>query len=106
MTSIIKQAIIKVKQKTDTKTLKTDLLQTRIMKNRKKIALSSGIEPISIISAFTGNYPDGYRFSGEMHDFWEIVLVRHGSLWVAEEQKIQNLKKNIHKILKIHIIIM
>lgn len=75
------------------------------VKNWKKTPLVSGIEPISIISAFTGNYPDGYRFSGEMHDFWEIVLVRNGSLWVAEEQKIQNLKKNmfiVHKPMAYH----
>ena len=46
-----------------------------------------------------------YRFVGEMHDFWEIVLVKSGSLWVAEEQKIQNLKKNmfiVHKPMAFH----
>ena len=71
----------------------------------KKVPLSGGIEPISLISAFTARYSEEYRFAGEMHDFWEIVLVRHGSLWVAEEQKIQNLKKNmfiIHKPMAFH----
>lgn len=71
----------------------------------KRVPLSGRIEPISLISAFTARYSEEYRFAGEMHDFWEIVLVRHGSLWVAEEQKIQNLKKNmfiIHKPMAFH----
>ena len=71
----------------------------------KKVPISGGIEPTSLISAFTARYSDEYRFAGEMHDFWEIVLVRHGSLWVAEEQKIQNLKKNmfiLHKPMAFH----
>ncbi len=71
----------------------------------KKVPLSSGIEPISLITAFTSRYSEEYRFAGEMHDFWEIVLVRQGSLWVAEEQKIQNLKKNmfiLHKPMAFH----
>lgn len=71
----------------------------------KKTPLSGGIEPTSLISAFTARYSGEYRFAGEMHDFWEIVLVRYGSLWVAEEQKIQNLKKNmfiLHKPMAFH----
>lgn len=67
--------------------------------------LCGGVEPTSLITAFTSRYSEEYRFAGEMHDFWEIVLVRHGSLWVAEEQKILNLKKNmfiVHKPMAFH----
>ncbi len=71
----------------------------------KKVPLRGGIEPTSLITAFTSRYSGEYRYAGEMHDFWEIVLVRHGSLWVAEEQKILNLKKNmfiLHKPMAFH----
>lgn len=74
-------------------------------KSWKKTCLADGIEPISIVTSFTGNYPDGYRFSGELHDFWEIVLVRGGSVWVAEEQKVLNLHRNmfiVHKPMAFH----
>ena len=71
----------------------------------KKVPLRGSIEPTSLITAFTARYSTEYRFAGEMHDFWEIALVRHGSLWVAEEQKILNLKKNmfiLHKPMAFH----
>ena len=71
----------------------------------KKTPLLGGIEPTSLVTAFTARRSGEYRFPGEMHDFWELVLVRQGSLWVAEEQKIQNLKKNmfiLHKPMSFH----
>ncbi len=74
-------------------------------KTWKKTRFVPGIEPTGIITSFTGNYPDGYRFGGEMHDFWELVLVRGGSVWVAEEQKILNLGRNmfiVHKPMAFH----
>ena len=95
----------KSKVKNRHKIFKNGYIMEKSIKSWKKTPLMSSIEPISIISAFTGNYPDGYRFAGEMHDFWEIALVRSGSLWVAEEQKIQNLKKNmfiVHKPMAFH----
>ncbi len=61
----------------------------------KKIHLVGGIEPTDIITSFTERRPDGFVFTGEMHDFWEIVLVRSGSIWAAEEQRVVKLKKNM-----------
>ncbi len=33
-----------------------------------------------LYSFFTHRYPQGYSFPGEIHDFWECVYVRRGSL--------------------------
>ncbi len=61
----------------------------------KKRELATGMEPTDIITAFTALRPDGYDFGGEMHDFWELVLVRSGFVTVAEGQRVVRLKKNM-----------
>lgn len=67
--------------------------------------LQKSIHVTDIFSCFTGDHYANYRFYGEMHDFWELVYIEHGSAWVAEEQHIMQLHENmfiIHRPLVFH----
>ena len=58
-----------------------------------------------IFTAFTAKRDAGFRFDGEMHDFWELVYVERGTIWAAEEQHIVKLTENmfiLHKPLAFH----
>ncbi len=68
-------------------------------------SLQKTISVSDIFTCFTGEYAAGYRFYGEMHDFWELVYVERGSIWVAEEQHVVQLHENmfiIHRPFTFH----
>ena len=53
---------------------------------RKNIERAFQIE--QIICPLDRRFPSDFSFSGESHDFWEIVFVRDGKLEVTEDEKI------------------
>lgn len=56
-------------------------------------------------TAFDNIYPKNYYFPGEMHDFWEMVYVKGGSVTATGDANIYNLKKGnliFHKPMEFH----
>lgn len=45
----------------------------------------------SINSVFTREFSEDYFFSGESHDFWELIYVERGKLTVAEDESVYEL---------------
>ena len=67
--------------------------------------LQKSIHVGDIFTSFTSTRDANFHFDGEMHDFWELVYVERGELWVAEEQHIVRLKETmfiLHKPLAFH----
>ncbi len=59
----------------------------------------------SVNSAFVRNAHEDYYFNGEMHDFWEMVYVRDGSVTVSEDDRIYELTQGqaiFHKPMEFH----
>ena len=57
------------------------------------------------ITAFKEKFENNYCFSGEMHNFWELVYVTEGSLFVSEDSKIYELSQGeliFHKPMEFH----
>ncbi len=57
------------------------------------------------ITAFKEKFENSYYFTGEMHNFWEIVYVAEGSLFVSEDSKVYELNEGdiiFHKPMKFH----
>lgn len=57
------------------------------------------------VTAFKEKFENGYCFCGEMHNFWELVYVSEGSLFVSEDSKIYELKQGdliFHKPMEFH----
>lgn len=46
----------------------------------------------AFFSAFEAVFDPDYRFSGERHNFWELVYAKEGCIGVAEDEKIYRLK--------------
>ena len=42
----------------------------------------------SLCSAFHLAYEENYYFSGEMHDFWEMVFITDGEAAIAKNNRI------------------
>ncbi len=56
-------------------------------------------------SAFECTYNEGYVFSGEVHNFWEMVYVEAGNLTVGADERILNLNTGdiiFHKPMELH----
>lgn len=56
-------------------------------------------------SLFEKHYDKGYRFNGEIHNFWECVYVMDGSVCVSADGYIHNLEAGdliFHKPLEMH----
>jgi len=56
-------------------------------------------------SLFYRHYESGYRFEGEMHNFWECVYVVDGSVYVTADGRVHSLTKGdfiVHKPLEMH----
>ena len=57
------------------------------------------------ITAFKTRLENGYYFNGEMHDFWELVYVTEGSLFVSEDSRVYELTEGdiiFHKPMEFH----
>ena len=58
-----------------------------------------------IFTAFENEFSEGHIFSGESHDFWELVYVIDGEVCVSADERVLNLGKNdiiFHKPLELH----
>lgn len=56
-------------------------------------------------TAFDTIYPKNYYFPGEMHDFWEMVYVKSGTVTATGDANIYNLQKGgliFHKPMEFH----
>lgn len=59
----------------------------------------------SFISSFEKNLDRDYVFTGEMHDFWEMLYVVKGSVCVSADERVYELKTNdiiFHKPMELH----
>lgn len=58
-----------------------------------------------IYSFFEHDYENGYRFSGEMHNFWECVCVTRGKICAIADENVYDMKAGdliVHKPLEFH----
>lgn len=63
------------------------------------------IEIEGYISAYDVVHPENFYFSGEMHDFWEMVYVKKGKVIATGDERIYNLCEGqivFHKPLEFH----
>ena len=63
----------------------------------------SGIK--CIITAFKKKFENGFNFLGESHNFWELVYVSEGSLFVSEDSRVYELCEGdviFHKPMEFH----
>ncbi len=63
----------------------------------------SGIK--CFITAFKEKLENGYCFNGEMHNFWELVYVTEGSVFVSEDSRVYELSEGdiiFHKPMEFH----
>lgn len=71
----------------------------------KSYKINKYIDITDMYSLFLRYYDEGYRFEGEMHNFWECLYVVEGSMFVTADERIHNLKKGdmiFHKPLEMH----
>ncbi len=57
------------------------------------------------ITAFKERFEKGYYFNGEMHNFWELVYVTEGSVFVSEDSRVYELSEGdiiFHKPMEFH----
>lgn len=69
------------------------------------VPLKKTLEVTHVATAFDEVRPVGYFFSGEMHDFWEVLYVLEGSLTVTAEARVLNLSRGqllFHKPMEFH----
>lgn len=58
-----------------------------------------------LITCFKQKVTDDWYFTGEAHDFWEMVYVLEGTLWVSEEGRVYKLQSGdiiFHKPMEFH----
>ena len=57
------------------------------------------------ITAFKEKFENSYYFNGEMHNFWELVYVTEGSVFVSEDNRVYELNEGdiiFHKPMEFH----
>ena len=59
----------------------------------KEYCVDTDFKINSFYSAFIRKCPPGYFFSGEAHNFWEVVFVVDGSVCVCADDKVMELEK-------------
>ncbi|MDD6484504.1 MAG: AraC family transcriptional regulator [Clostridiales bacterium] len=67
--------------------------------------VTNAIHISNMYSLFTIHYPNGYTFDGEVHDFWECLFIRTGSLHVVGDDRVYDLAENdfiVHSPLELH----
>lgn len=67
--------------------------------------ISENIKIRSMVSAFERVMEDGYSFSGESHDFWEMLYVEKGRVCVSADDRVFDLSDNeiiFHKPMELH----
>ena len=60
---------------------------------------------ISVNSAFIRNAHEDFYYDGEMHDFWEMIYAKTGSITISEDDKIYELSAGqavFHKPMEFH----
>ncbi len=58
-----------------------------------------------LYSLFKRHYDKGHHFTGEMHDFWEVVYVIDGEVIISADENVHNFKSGdiiFHKPLELH----
>ena len=63
------------------------------------------ISIVCFISAFEKHLGRNFVFSGEMHDFWEMLYVIKGNVCVSADERVYELKENdiiFHKPMELH----
>ena len=58
-----------------------------------------------IYSFFEHDFENGYKFSGEMHNFWECVCVTRGTICAIADENVYDMKAGdliVHKPLEFH----
>ena len=63
------------------------------------------ISVVCFISAFEKHLDRNYVFSGEMHNFWEMLYVIKGNVCVSADERVYELKENdiiFHKPMELH----
>ena len=71
----------------------------------KRTPVTKQFEIDAFFTAFSFDWDDKFRFDGESHDFWEIVLLTDGNVEVTEDDKIYTLKRNdlvLHAPMEFH----
>ena len=71
----------------------------------RMIDVEYSIKIESLVGAIDAVRPKNFYFSGEMHDFWEVVFVRSGYAMAAAEEKIYKLSPGymlFHKPMEFH----
>ena len=71
----------------------------------KIMPITKSIEVHSLVCAVDAVRPKNFYFSGEMHDFWEVVLVYSGTATATADERIYNLQSGdllFHKPMEFH----
>lgn len=58
-----------------------------------KAEIGGNLEITGIYTAFKRDYKTGYYFSGEFHDFWEIVIVLSGEIGITAGSRVMRLSR-------------
>ena len=68
----------------------------------KKYLFKNVLTVSYIVTAFEFEFEKDYKFSGERHDFWEIVYVKSGKVGITAEDQVLTLSEGnmiFHKII-------
>ena len=84
---------------------KSDILGGFAVQEYKITPIERLISVKSVITAFNAERQKGYYFSGEMHNFWELVYVVSGRVMATADEKVLTLEAGqllFHKPMEFH----